>query len=248
MIEIIRTRFARDIVAEVALPARPRGEVVILLHGAPAVPAKSELLHWLAKKGYTVVFPRYRGTWESGGVFLHQSPEQDVLDVIGDLPRGWTDIATGRRMKTSVKRLILLGSSFGGPAAILAARHRRVNAAIALSPVIDWTQEGEDEPNDWFEQYLRLGFGGAYRYTQRDWKKLMGNRFYSPIHETETIPGQKLLLFHAKDDRIVPWKPTAELAEATGSHAYIFPRGGHYGLSAVMRPELWKPISTFLKS
>ncbi|MEP7162355.1 MAG: alpha/beta hydrolase, partial [Candidatus Moraniibacteriota bacterium] len=81
----IRTRFAKDIVAEVFFPERQEGRVVIFCSGAPGLSSKRELFQFLSDKGYTSIHPRYRGTWESDGEFLKRSPHQDILDVIDEL-------------------------------------------------------------------------------------------------------------------------------------------------------------------
>jgi dipeptidyl aminopeptidase/acylaminoacyl peptidase len=86
-----RTRFKKEIVAEFLPPARPRKrqKVIILCDGMPGMPRKQALMEFLAAKGYWVFYPRYRGSWESGGKFLQKSPERDILDVIDERQRAF---------------------------------------------------------------------------------------------------------------------------------------------------------------
>lgn len=84
---IYRTRFGREIVAEVALPERQTGRVIVLAQGFPSSPSKRAVLDFLTGEGYVVVFPRYRGTWESDGYFLDRSPTEDIREVIETLER-----------------------------------------------------------------------------------------------------------------------------------------------------------------
>ena len=69
-----RTRFKHQIVAEFLPPTRPRKKqkVIILCDGMPSMPRKQALMEFLAAKGYWVFYPRYRGSWESGGQFLRK--------------------------------------------------------------------------------------------------------------------------------------------------------------------------------
>src|SRR3989344_658233 len=126
-----RTRFKKDIVAEFLPPRRPSKKVIIFAGGMPSVPANgSRLVEFFSKKGFWVFYPRYRGTWESSGKFLNISPEQDVIDVINQLPKGFRSAWDGKVYRVIPKELYVVGVSFGGPAAILAIRDPRVTNAI----------------------------------------------------------------------------------------------------------------------
>jgi len=53
----------------------------------PSIPSKQPLMEFLSRNGYWVIYPRYRGAWESAGQFLEKSPHEDILDIIADLPK-----------------------------------------------------------------------------------------------------------------------------------------------------------------
>lgn len=177
---MLRTRFKKEIIAEFLPPrkrqAKKRGvgdKVIIICDGMPSVPSKRALIEFWARKGYWVFHPRYRGSWESGGRFLEKSPHKDVLDVIDGLPRGFKSLYDGKICRIKPAKIFLIGSSFGGPAVILASRDKRVSRVIAFSPVIDWlAQEKTIEPIDWIGKFTRQAFGEGYRFTQTDWGKL----------------------------------------------------------------------------
>ncbi|HEU4415052.1 MAG TPA: hypothetical protein VFT65_09750, partial [Candidatus Angelobacter sp.] len=134
---MFRTRFKKEIVAEFQPPVRAgrRQKVIILCDGMPGIPRKQPLMAFLVNKGYWVFYPRYRGAWESDGQFLARSPHQDVLDLIGDLPRGFRELAFGRRFAIQPDQIFVIGGSFGGAAALLASLDPRVNKVIANCPV-----------------------------------------------------------------------------------------------------------------
>jgi pimeloyl-ACP methyl ester carboxylesterase len=137
---MFRTRFKEQIVAEFLLPSQPRKtqRLIILCDGMPSIPRKQPLSEFLAAKGFWVIYPRYRGAWESGGHFLEKSPHEDILDIIDDLPKEIEEIAFGRRFRLSPNQIFVIGGSFGGAAAILASLDPRVKRVIANCPAVDW--------------------------------------------------------------------------------------------------------------
>jgi esterase/lipase len=252
---ILRTRFKKDIVCEFLPPAapvrhgdaRPSGKVIILCGGMPGYPGnKKGLMEFLAAKGYWVFVPRYRGSWESGGTFLKVSPHRDVLDIIDQLPRGFTDLWSGATHRVAQPEIYLIGSSFGGPAVILASRDPRVRRAVAFSPVTDWRAEGNTEIAK-LGAFARAAFGNGYRGTKKNFNKLKTGTFYNPTHEAVSIDGTKLFIFHAKDDKFVQVKTSVLFARATGTKLVLLPRGGHFSISNTMTPGFWKRIRIFLK-
>jgi len=136
-----RTRFAKNIVAEFLPPLRAtkRHKVIILCDGMPSIPRKQPFAEFLAGKGYWVIYPRYRGAWESGGVFLARSPHLDILDVIAELPSGLRDAAFGKTFALSPSAIYVIGGSFGGPSALLCSLDPRVTRVVANCPVVDWS-------------------------------------------------------------------------------------------------------------
>jgi len=244
---ILRTRIKKDIVCEFLPPAMSSRKVIILCGGMPGYPGKSALPEFLSGKGFWVFVPRYRGSWENAGSFLKISPHRDVLDVVDQLPRGFHDLWSGKVHKITRPEIYLIGSSFGGPAVILASRDPRVRKAVALSPVTDWRVDSKTEPIDKLGKFARAAFGAGYRGTEKDWGKLKDGTFYNPAHEVSSIDGAKLLMIHAMDDKIVYAKTSIAFASATGAQLVLLPRGGHLSVSNVTAPELWGKIRRFLK-
>jgi alpha-beta hydrolase superfamily lysophospholipase len=253
---LLRTRIKKDIVCEFLPPAAraARGgkhapnKVIVLCGGAPGYPGgKTEVVEFLSKKGYWVFVPRYRGSWESGGSFLKLSPHRDVIDVIDQLPRGFKDLWSGKTHKIAQPEIYLIGSSFGGPAVILASRDPRVRKAVALSPVTNWRAASETESIDKLQSFTRSAFGNGYRGAEKDWKKLKSGAFYNPAHEIDSIDGKKLLIIHAKDDEVVYAKASITFAQQTGARLLLLTRGGHLSISNTTQPAFRKKIQKFLK-
>src|SRR5512146_306190 len=120
---MFRTRFKKEIVAEFLPPARPHKQqrVIIFCDGMPSVPRKQPLAEFLALKGYWVFYPRYRGTWESDGIFLQKSPQDDIRDVIDGQHEGIRETAFGKKFNVTPDEIFVIGGSVGGAAALLAS-------------------------------------------------------------------------------------------------------------------------------
>jgi pimeloyl-ACP methyl ester carboxylesterase len=250
---MFRTRFKNEIVAEFLPPSRPRKKqkLIILCDGMPSIPRKQPLSEFLAAKGFWVIYPRYRGAWESGGEFLAKSPHEDILDVLDELPKGLEEIAFGQRFRLAPHQVFVIGGSFGGAAAILLSFDPRVNRVVANCPVVDWSildqAEKAETSKENYADYIREAFGSGYRLSDVNWKKLRSGTYYNPWHHRDEIDGSKVLMFHAKDDPNVPYERTKEFAEITGATLKTLKRGGHISTDYVVR-KYWAQIKTFFDS
>src|SRR5262250_2461728 len=230
---MFRTRFKGEIVAEFLPPARAHKteRAIILCDGMPSIPRKQPLAEFLAKKGYWVFYPRYRGAWESGGEFLERSPHLDILDVIDGFSKEFVETAFGQRFRPAIRDVFVIGGSFGGAAAILCSLDPRVKKVIANCPVVDWTilpkSEKAETSNPSYAAYIRAAFGNAYRLSDRNWRKLQGGQFYSPEFHASEMTASKIMMFHAKDDPYVPYLSVEKFAERTGVKLKSLRRGGH---------------------
>jgi len=250
---MFRTRFKKQIVTEFLPPARERKRhrVILLCDGMPGMPRKQALAQFLAGKGYWVFYPRWRGAWESDGVFLEKSPEQDLRDLMDELPKGVREAAFGQKFKLSPDEIFVIGGSFGGTAAILASLDERVKKVIANCPVVDWGILGKEEKketsNPSYVAYIREAFGNGYRLPEKNWNKLHSGVFYSPVHHARELTPEKILMFHAKDDPYVPWRSVSRFAENAGIRLHLFARGGHLSTEMVVQRH-WARIGRFFAS
>lgn len=245
-IEIYRTRFANDIVAEYMPAARPSShKVAILAAGCPGYPGgKQEAMQLLARNGYWSIVPIYRGTWESRGEFLEKSPHEDLIDVMDGVENGFFDLWSGTEHQMRDARFFLIGGSFGGAAALLASRDPRVEKAAVISGVVDWTRQDETlEPLKTMAEYIPSAFGMGYRTHPDAWKKLARGDFYNPVAVKDELDPKKLLFIHSKDDLIVHAKPAEELARDIGARYVELQKHGHMGAGAIKKPVVWKHVA-----
>jgi pimeloyl-ACP methyl ester carboxylesterase len=250
---MFRTRFREQIVAEFLPPSRVRKvqKVVILCDGMPSIPSKQPMMEFLSRKGYWVIYPRYRGAWESTGQFLEKSPHQDILDIIADLPNEIEELAFGRRFRLLPDQFFVIGGSFGGAAAILASLDPRVNRVIANCPVVDWKildrSEKVETSKESYSEYIRDAFGNGYRLSDANWEKLRSGTFYNPWHHLTEITASKVMIFHAKDDPYVPYEGSRQFSELTGVTLKFLARGGHISTQYIVR-KYWTQIKKFFDS
>lgn len=238
-----RARF-REILSEFLPPYKPSRKVIVLLGGMPGYPRRAELMHQLAKKGYWVFNPRYRGSWESGGELFKKPVENDVSDIITGIFKGFKDLWTGKRFKLNPSKIILWGSSFGGAVSLLASRDSRVDKVIALAPLVDWLEDSEDEPMDKFIPYLKEAFGNGYRISSGGWEKILSGKFMNPAASARLIDGKKILIIHARDDKVCPYSATLEFCEKTNTKLISLASGGH--MLSYDDPKIKRAINKFL--
>jgi pimeloyl-ACP methyl ester carboxylesterase len=252
-VTMFRTRFKKDIVAEFLPPTRSgkKRKVIILCDGMPSMPSKQPLIEFLSRKGFWVFYPRWRGAWESDGQFLEQSPHEDILDVITELPKGVRESAFGKRFTVSPDEIFVIGGSFGGAAAILSSLDERVKNVVANCPVVDWSilkvERKKETSNPSYPAYIREAFGHGYRLSDKNWKKLESGTFFNPLHHIEEIDGSKIIMFHAKDDPYIPWKSVDRFAKRIGAKLTLLSRGGHLSTSQIVQ-RYWPRISAFFQS
>lgn len=251
MSHLLRTRIANEIVAEVGIPERPNGKLIILLDGMPSLPQQGTQIRFLMKHRYSVIHPRYRGSWESSGKFLNISPEQDVIDILDSLSGDFNSAWDGEVFQIPHDEVIIICSSFGGPAGLLSARDSRVSKVIAFSPVVDWadwSKNSPEEPFYEFKEFVKAGFGEGYRIPEGNLEKLKTGEFYNPSGHIEEIPGEKIFIIHAEDDRVVIPGPTLEFAKVTKSKILTLKKGGHVGRGLLKKSIIWWKVKKFLKS
>jgi len=249
MAHTLRTRFKKEIIAEFLPPAKKtkRARVVIICGGMPGLPSARRLVEFFSEKGFWAIYPRYRGSWESRGIFLRKSPEEDVRDIIDELPRGFTDLWSMKKYRVRPDELYVLASSFGGPAGILVSRDKRVKKVVAICPVVDWLAPSKTESLEFMEEFVPRAFGEGYRFGKKEWRKLSTGKFYNPVHHENEIDGSKLFIIHAKDDDVVRFREVAQFAKNTGSKCKPLKRGGHLRMADTAM-KYWPEIARFFRA
>lgn len=247
--QILRTKFKGEIIAEFLPPVTKSNKVVILCTGMPGYPGRrNDLLKFLANEGYWAILPRYRGSWESDGKFLKDSPHLDILDIISELESGFTELWAGNTFSIKKPEVYLVGSSFGGCAALLASVHKNVKKVVALSPVVDWRIESITEPFDHLSKFMMEAFGNGYRFAPKDFMKLKKGGFYNPADSIKDLSANKIMIYHARDDEVVAFGPTESFTKELRCTFVPHKIGGHLSISMMHTPRFWKKIKGFIEA
>lgn len=243
-----RTNF-NGIVAEFLPPKKPSNNIAIVCDGLPSLPGrKSDLVKWFSCLGFWTFHIRYKGAWESTGRFLDHDPSEDIFEVIDALPRGFKSLWDGEEFRVEPDKVVVIGASFGGCAALLASLDQRVDKVIALAPVIDWTKQGSTEPLDWLEHIILDGYPGAFRFDHQDWLRLSRGEFFQPLSCLDQFDANKIFVIHAQDDTVVSIGPTRDFVSSVGCKYVYLKKGDHLSSGRILRWPLSRSVRKFLFS
>lgn len=246
---IYRSRVS-DIVFEFLPPAGIALGVVVICDGLPSVPKQKELMTLLAENGYFVIFPRYRGTWESSGQFLKETPIKDIEQIVNLVKVGEVkELYTDKSLKVPQKPIFLLGSSFGGSIALAFADQSGIDKIIALSPIVNFKQHnnsGDEQDFLRLSEFIHKAFGEAYRFKDEDVKRLASGELFNPPEEIKPERVSDILVIYDKSDDEVDYKKIEAYAEKNNIMTISSNNIGHLSFSKLSR-ETWVHIFEWLR-
>ena len=117
---------------------------MLLLHGFPGHERNSDLAHIFRRAGWNVVIFHYRGAWGSTGVYSFAHILEDIQVVLAHFRT--PEIAAQHRIDTA--KVIVVGHSLGGWAALMTAAQGYVKAAASLAGLNlgVWSQQLLENP------------------------------------------------------------------------------------------------------
>ncbi|MBX9883880.1 MAG: S9 family peptidase [Novosphingobium sp.] len=239
-----KARDGLELPAYLTLPkGRPAKQLplVILPHGGPYDVRDDGTydaeVQFLANRGYAVLQPQYRGSGGYGEAFDKKGAGQWGRAMQDDLDDGMDWLA--REGTIDPKRVCIIGSSYGGYAAMWGAirNPERYRCAASFAGVSD------------LKRQLRYSnkFFRSQRYKD-DWRKtVQGDDAFdlatvSPLLNVDklTVP---MLLVHGDDDQRVPYKQSRLMADALAkagkNFEFITLKGEGHGFSSDANMQLW---------
>ncbi len=214
-----------EIFFEYLLP-KETNNFVILCDGLPAVPYQHNLINLLANNGFGVLFPRYRGTWESEGIFLEKKPSDDISYLAKQLHKG---IILGKN-KITANTVSLISTSFGASVALSLAADENIDKIIALSPVLDFQKFSN---LDSLKIFLQKMYSGSYRFTEKSWNELSSGRAVPSSLAVTKKFAPKLFLFGGGQDKEIPAKQLQGWGDNQGIKTTIYPDLSHLSFSKI---------------
>ena len=194
---------------DAAIPKTKNSKLIIILPGLPEYPLPKELMFKLADRGYYIIYPRYHGTFESGGDFLSKSPAYDILDLIKYLKKrkDFLELYNKKKFIIDFKEIIVLASSFGGSVALhLAKLTKDVNRYIIIAPVLDFENHGKKYKEQDLKnlgKFLKEGFPFLYRFKEIDYEKLLKGKIIPSAFQELNKLSENIILVHGSADEIV---------------------------------------------
>ncbi len=211
-------------------PASGKPPAIVLVHDGPgdrAMKRFDPLVQWLARRGYAVLEPNYRGSSGYGTKFLslgfgqwNGAMQDDLDDAAAWLAgQGIADPA----------RIAIFGRGYGGYAALMAVARSpsKFVAAASYGAPTDLVELLEDDERDRVESDWSRSVLGL---RPRDDARL---REISPLFNVAKI-SKPVLLMHAERDQHVRSDQAEELAEA-------LEKAGKPAQLVILQDELYEP-------
>lgn len=200
---------SKKVYYDLYLPSHPTGQMIIYAPGLPGHPRKKELGEAFSAKGFAFFEMRYRGSWESEGVFTLDNCVKSLKEAYEFVNCGSaSELRFGEKITWKTHAITILASSFGGAVA-LSTDIREAHTMLLLSPLIDISQfvptlRPVGSADDLF-YLLTKGYGMVYRgLTHADWKRfLAGNTLVNPLKNIDNLKNKKIVLIQGKQDFVI---------------------------------------------
>lgn len=177
---------------------------VVLLHGYPGNEKNLDTAQVLRRNGFNVLFFHYRGAWGSAGTYRLRHVFEDVGSALGMLRQ------RADAYRVDPTRLILLGHSLGGFAALQAAARDQAVQCVASMAAADlgvWASDFAADAqvaND-FKEYsdgldMLANFDGTAALSEIHSNAAQ----FSLLGLAPKLAGKSVLLLAGVDDDVVP--------------------------------------------
>lgn len=238
-----RARDGLDIPAYLTLPAgrEPKGlPLIILPHGGPYgvrdVMEFNPEVQFLANRGYVVLQPNFRGSESYGKQFFEKGAGEWGRAMQDDLDDGMDWLVKDGIVDP--KRVCIVGSSYGGYAALWGATRNpeRYRCAASMAGITDVAKQLRYQVDLLSSRYSKVWQSRVKGTTDFDLDQI------SPLKQVERlrIP---VLVAHGDDDTRVPYRQSsayaAALAKAGKTHEFRTYAGEGHGFASSGNMEDW---------
>ncbi|MBS4220287.1 alpha/beta fold hydrolase [Bacillus sp. FJAT-49711] len=204
----------KDVLGDLYLPSTEKNNKIgiVWLSGLPNQPKDGLIGSKLSEAGYTVLHPRYPGSWQSYGDFGPSTSLDGALLGLELLSKQKTfDLASQQEVKLDINHLILIGHSYGGGIAMCAQGISQLSdATIVFSPLLEPHLQNKDplNPEDdltTLYPYLKRCHENVFRNLDDiEWEKfLRGTHRCNPYNYLEVLLKKSLLLIHGEKDTVI---------------------------------------------
>jgi len=239
-----KARDGLDVPAYLTLPKGrdPKNlPLIILPHGGPYDVRDDGTfdaeVQFLANRGYVVLQPEFRGSGGYGKAYYEKGEGQWGRAMQDDLDDGMDWLA--KQGIADPKRACLIGSSYGGYAALWGAvrNPERYRCAASFAGISDLGKQLK----------YQVQFKVSKRY-RKDWRKTVQGdetvdlKALSPLYMVDKLQ-VPVLMVHGDEDSTVPIKQSRVFAEALKNagkpYEYYVLKGEQHGFSTSANMQLW---------
>lgn len=180
--------------------------LILLLHGLPGHERNLDLAQILRRAGWTVCVFHYRGSWGSGGAYRFAHVIEDTKAVLAY----FREDAIAEKYRIDRERIITIGHSLGGWAALMVAASGAVDtvASLSASNVGLWGQQLTENPEfvrPMLTSLIESSLGPLHGASAEDIVAEIEAHVdeWDFVQQVDALKDKKLLLLGAKRDAIV---------------------------------------------
>ena len=227
-------------------------DAIIILPSFPSGNDFSDVISFFFEKGYHVFVPRYRGSYQSAGVFLSKNPVDDMVYFLQNLEEGSAkNMWDMKKENFRINKKILVGQSFSGAIALgVAAKYGKIDHVMLQAPVWDFkvhNSEGNEQDLEKTSDFVKSAYKNCYRFRFKNMtKKLLKFEELNPAYYLPRVKKTPVLIMHDPNDKVVALKHTNEMIHLLGRGTYLEHHFGHK-LSRDIMSAYWKDIDKFIK-
>lgn len=202
------------------------------------------------RQGYILAYPHYKGTFGSKGICTIENAVNSVLVTLRALFAGdLSDLMSGERFNIKPQRIILVGGSFGGSVALVAAvKSDKISNVISVAGPTNY--RGRDFSR--LKNKLSSAYNKEWNISPSVWGKLMrGKVDINPIDYVKKLKNKNTYLIHGEADAIIPADHATRLYEmlkdGSGKHRILTePNVGHVGCHYIGNDRIHKLVESWL--
>ncbi|OGN26264.1 MAG: hypothetical protein A2729_00760 [Candidatus Buchananbacteria bacterium RIFCSPHIGHO2_01_FULL_39_14] len=234
------------------IPSSTNNVVLLFCYGIPSHPFDRFPfgLESYLRQGYILAYPHYEGTFGSEGVCTIENAVNSVLVTLRVLLDGdLSDLISGERFNIKPQRIILVGGSFGGSVALIAAaKSDEINNVISVAGPTNY--KGRDFSK--LKDRLSRAYNKEWNISPLTWRQLMrGKVDINPIDYVKKLKNKNTYLIHGEADPIIPADYATRLYEMLrdgfGKHQILIePNVGHVGCHYIGMDHVHESLESWL--
>lgn len=236
------------------IPSSANGTALIFCYGIPSHPFDRFPfgLESYLRQGYLLAYPHYEGTFGSDGVCTIENAVDSTIQAVQAVLQGSAiDLLSGKHVHTESQQIILVGGSFGGSVALLAAaKSSEINTVISVAGPTNY--RGRDFSS--LEAKMNRAYKKEWNIDSSVWEAFKQERLdINPIDYVDALKQKNTYLIHGAHDPIVSADHATTLHDllkvGSGNHQLLIePNVEHIGSHYIGIERVHHLVENWLKS